>query len=283
MSKLNKDIYQQICHETAKRVTERYSTSFSRSILFFSKEIRQEIYNIYGFVRFADEIVDTFHEYDKEKMLGDFIAEYHHALKIGHSMNPIIHAFIGTKKKFDIPDAMADAFLDSMKMDLGLIENLNQEEYNRYIYGSAEVVGLMCLKVFVGGNDAEYEKLKPYAQAFGAALQKINFLRDISADYHQLNRTYFPNIDFKNFTEEEKLAIEEDIAHDFDMALKGIKMLPKNSMVAVYLAYRYYKKLFLEIKKTRHSQLFNTRIRVSSYDKSILFMKVYLRGSFNIL
>ncbi|MGZ5285147.1 MAG: phytoene/squalene synthase family protein, partial [Kaistella sp.] len=178
----NLEIFNKVCGQSSKLVTEQYSTSFSRASTLFQPEIRQHIYNIYGFVRFADEIVDTFHDFDKAKLMDEFEQNYRSALENGISLNPILHSFCVTQKEKNIPQHLVDAFLHSMKMDLGDIKNFNDEKYNEYIYGSAEVVGLMCLKVFVDGNVAEYEKLKPYAQSLGAAFQKINFLRDISAD-----------------------------------------------------------------------------------------------------
>lgn len=279
----NRIIYENICHLSSKMVTKKYSTSFYKSIQFFPKEMRKDIYNIYGFVRFADEIVDTFHEFDKRFLLKDFYENYKIALEKGISMNPVLHSFCATKKKYHIPDDLVEAFLYSMEMDLGDIKYLNDEQYKQYIYGSAEVVGLMCLKVFTEGNETEYEILKPYAQAFGAALQKINFLRDVSEDFTRLNRTYFPNIDFLRFSEKDKIQIERDIEQDLDVAYRGIKKLPVKSKFAVYLGYRYYGRLFRRIQKTNHQTLFTQRISVSRYEKSLLFIKVFVRQQFHIM
>lgn len=268
----NFQIFNHVSGLTSKMVTEKYSTSFSRASTLFQKEIRQHVYNIYGFVRFADEIVDTFHDYDKAHLLHEFERSYRDALEKGISLNPILQSFCETQKANNISQDLVDAFLHSMKMDLGDIKNLNDEKYNEYIYGSAEVVGLMCLKIFVHGNAEEYERLKPYAQSLGAAFQKINFLRDINADFLELNRTYFPNVDFKKFSLKDKLAIEKDIAKDFNHALLGIKMLPMSSRLAVYMAYKYYTNLFKKIKKCKPEMLMQKRISVSNA------RKVYLMG-----
>ncbi|MCF8715646.1 phytoene/squalene synthase family protein [Joostella atrarenae] len=278
----NYKLYQNVCAETSKMVTKKYSTSFSRSIIYLTPEIRENIYNIYGFVRFADEIVDTFYEHDRKILLDRFVEDYHLAYNQGISLNPILQAFCRTQKEYNIPQHLVDAFIESMYMDLGEMKDLNSEEYKNYIYGSAEVVGLMCLNVFLKGNEKEYEALKPYAQSFGAALQKVNFLRDISADFHQLNRTYFPNVDFNCFTLEDKIKIEEDIKKDFHEAMKGIKKLPLSSRFAVYLAYLYYTSLFKKIKKTDSELLFKKRIRVNNFEKVMLFSRIYIQKSLKI-
>lgn len=269
MSNLN--IFNSISEQTSKLITEKYSTSFSSASKLFKPEIRQHIYNIYGFVRFADEIVDTFHDFDKEKIMTEFERNYREALQNGISLNPVLHSFCKTQKEKNIPQNLVDAFLHSMKMDLGEIKNLNDEKYKEYIYGSAEVVGLMCLKVFVNGNAEEYNKLKPFAQSLGAAFQKINFLRDISADFNGLHRTYFPGVDFQNFSAADKSVIEKDIAADFQNALIGIRKLPLSSRLAVFMAYRYYLNLFHKIRKCTPDKLLTKRIRVSNIRKLYLF------------
>ena len=276
-------IYQDVCSSTSQMVTERYSTSFSRASTLFHAEIRQHIYNIYGFVRLADEIVDTFHDYDKSRLLQEFEDSYKAARENGISLNPILNSFCRTQREKNIPQHLVDSFLHSMRMDLGKIKNLNDERYNEYIYGSAEVVGLMCLKVFVDGNDAEYERLKPYAQSLGAAFQKINFLRDISADFNDLDRTYFPNIDFKNFSAADKAEIEQDIARDFAHAKKGITQLPISSKIAVFMAYKYYFNLFKKIRRTKAEQLMQKRIRVSNARKIYLFGEMIVNKNLNLL
>lgn len=279
----NFQIFNQISGMTSKLVTEKYSTSFSRASTLFKPEIRQHIYNIYGFVRFADEIVDTFHDFDKAKLLDEFEKNYRDALVQGISLNPILHSFCETQKANQIPQDLVDAFLHSMRMDLGEIKNLNDAKYNEYIYGSAEVVGLMCLKVFVNGHQEEYEKLKPYAQSLGAAFQKINFLRDIRADFYVLNRMYFPKVDFMKFSEADKKSIEADIAEDFRVALIGIKMLPMNSKLAVFMAYKYYINLFKKIKKCRAEVLMTKRIRVSNARKVYLMFETILSKNLSLV
>ncbi len=279
----NLEIFNSFCGQSSKMVTQKYSTSFYRASSLFQPEIRQHIYNIYGFVRLADEIVDTFHDYDKVKLLDEFERNYKSAQENCISLNPILHSFCVTQKEKKIPQHLVDAFLHSMKMDLGDIKDLNDEKYNEYIYGSAEVVGLMCLKVFVDGDIAEYEKLKPYAQSLGAAFQKINFLRDISADFTDLNRTYFPNVDFNNFSVDDKSAIEMDIASDFAHAKIGIKMLPISCKLAVYMAYKYYFNLFKKIRKTEPELLLTKRIRVSNARKLYLMGEMILNKNLNLL
>lgn len=279
----NLEIFNSFCGQSSKMVTQKYSTSFYRASSLFQPEIRQHIYNIYGFVRLADEIVDTFHDYDKVKLMDEFENNYKSAQENCISLNPILHSFCLTQKEKKIPQHLVDAFLHSMKMDLGDIKNLNDEKYNEYIYGSAEVVGLMCLKVFVDGDIAEYEKLKPYAQSLGAAFQKINFLRDISADFIDLNRVYFPNVDFNNFSVDDKSAIERDIANDFAHAKIGIKMLPISCKLAVYMAYKYYFNLFKKIRKTKPELLLTKRIRVSNARKIYLMGEMILNKNLNLL
>ena len=279
----NLEIFDKVCGLSSKMVTERYSTSFARASTLFQPEIRQHIYNIYGFVRFADEIVDTFHGYDKAKLMAEFETSYRVALEHGISLNPILHSFCRTQREKNIPQHLVDSFLHSMKMDLADIKDLTDEKYNEYIYGSAEVVGLMCLKVFLNGNVEEYEKLKPYAQSLGAAFQKINFLRDISADFNDLNRTYFPNVDFQKFSIADKKEIEEDIAADFAHAIKGIRMLPISSRIAVFMAYKYYNNLLKKIRKAQPAQLLTQRIRVSNARKVYLFGEMMINKNFNLV
>ncbi|MBA5246218.1 phytoene/squalene synthase family protein [Marnyiella aurantia] len=279
----NLDIFHAVCGLSSKMVTEKYSTSFARASTLFKPEIRQHIYNIYGFVRFADEIVDTFHGYDKAQLLDEFENSYSSGISKGISLNPILHSFIRTQQEKNIPQHLVDSFLASMRMDLGEIRDLNDYKYNEYIYGSAEVVGLMCLKVFVDGNDEEYEKMKPYAQSLGAAFQKINFLRDIAPDYNDLNRTYFPEVDFRKFSLADKNKIEADIAKDFAHAFVGIKMLPISSRIAVFMAYKYYMNLFRKIRNTEPDMLLTKRIRVSNARKLYLFGEMMLNKNLNLV
>lgn len=277
------NLHNQVSNDCSKLVTKSYSSSFSRAILLFPPEIREAIYNIYGFVRFADEIVDTFHDYPKKDLLDDFMRQYFDAKEKGISLNPILHSFVQTIKKYDIDQELVDAFISSMYKDLGDIKYENKEDYDAYIYGSAEVVGLMCLKVFVDGNQEDYQKLEPYAKRLGAAFQKINFLRDIRADFYVLNRTYFPKVNFLHFSEEDKKAIEDDIAEDFREALIGIKMLPMKSRLAVFMAYKYYTNLFKKIKKCRAEVLMTKRIRVSNARKVYLLMEMILSKNLNLV
>lgn len=279
----NEELFDDVCGLTSKMVTQKYSTSFSWASKLFKPEIRQHIYNIYGFVRFADEIVDTFHQFDKVKLMDMFEHEYRASVENGISLNPIINSFCKTQREKHIPQHLVDAFLHSMKMDLGEIKNFNDEKYNEYIYGSAEVVGLMCLQVFLNGDEQEYERLKPYAQSLGSAFQKINFLRDMSADFNELGRTYFPQVNFSHFTKSDKLVIENDIANDFRNALVGIKLLPISSRLAVYMAYKYYMSLFDKIKQCEAEVLITKRIRVSNFRKAFLFGEMFLFKNVNLV
>lgn len=279
----NLEIFNSFCGLSSKMVTQKYSTSFYKASSLFKPEIRQHIYNIYGFVRLADEIVDTFHDYDKVGLMVDFETNYQSAREKRISLNPILHSFCITQREKNIPQHLVDAFLHSMKMDLGEIRDLNDEKYKEYIYGSAEVVGLMCLQVFVDGKSEEYEKLKPFAKSLGAAFQKINFLRDINSDFTDLNRTYFPGVDFTNFSLADKMKIEEDIAKDFSHAKIGITMLPISSKLAVFMAYKYYFNLFKKIRKTEPQLLLTKRIRVSNARKMYLMGEMILNKNLNLL
>ena len=278
-----KKIFDSVSNDCSKIVTESYSTSFSLATKMLHNSIRKDIYNIYGFVRFADEIVDTFHDYDKKELLNRFIDELNFSLKNKISTNPILNSFQYTVNKYKIDYELIDSFLKSMKMDLKKIKYNSEKEYKEYIYGSADVVGLMCLKVFVNGNEDSYKKLKPNAMALGSAFQKVNFLRDLNADYHDLNRTYFPNLDFKNFDEQSKMLIMKDIESDFKKALKGIYELPNNSKFGVYAAYKYYKRLLIKLKKTSYMKIKNERVRVPNYQKVDVLARSYVRYRLNIL
>jgi len=245
-------------------------------------DLRMPVYDIYGFVRFADEIVDTFHEFDKQSLLAQFKKETYEAIERGISLNPILHSFQITVNKFNIDHALIEAFFNSMEMDLSE-KQYDAECYSTYIYGSAEVVGLMCLYVFCNGDKVEYEKLRPSAQSLGAAFQKINFLRDLKADHEQLNRTYFPGVNFKKFTEEDKRIIEEDIATDLKKAYEGILMLPVKARFGVYVAYKYYRTLFRKIQQAQPQLLLENRVRISNTFKAVILLKAGLRSSFNSL
>ena len=278
-----KSIFDKVSADCSKNVTNSYSTSFSLATKMLSKSIRQDIYNIYGFVRFADEIVDTFHDYDKKELLNRFIDELNFSLKNKISTNPILNSFQYTVNKYKIDYGLIDSFLKSMKMDLKKIKYNSEKEYKEYIYGSADVVGLMCLKVFVSGDEETFKKLKPSAMALGSAFQKVNFLRDLNADFHELNRTYFPNLDFKAFDDQSKMLIMEDIENDFRKALKGIYELPNNSKFGVYAAYKYYRRLLVKLKRTSYMKIKNERVRVPNYQKVDVLARSYVRYRLNIL
>ncbi|MFC4262682.1 phytoene/squalene synthase family protein [Ferruginibacter yonginensis] len=275
-------LFHQVSHECSKLTTKRYSTSFSSAINMLHPSLRQPVFDIYGFVRFADEIVDTFHDYDKAALLTKFKQETYDAIETKISLNPILNSFQITVNKYNIDKALIEAFFNSMEMDLSNV-SYDEAGYNTYIYGSAEVVGLMCLYVFCEGDETAYNKLKPTAQSLGAAFQKINFLRDVKADNEQLNRTYFPGINFNHFTAADKAAIEKDIANDFAHAFEGILILPAKARFGVYLAYKYYISLFKKIKKSSPSLLLQNRIRVSDTFKTIIYLKASLRNSLNTL
>jgi len=277
-----KALFDQISQEMSELTTKRYSTSFSLGISFLDKEIQKPIYAIYGFVRFADEIVDTFHGYDKEKLLADFKVQTYEAIAAGISLNPILNSFQWAVNRYQIPAELIDTFLDSMEMDLQK-QTYDQGKYETYILGSAEVVGLMCLKVFVEGDQDQYEQLKPYAMKLGAAFQKINFLRDLKADYQELGRTYFPGINLAQFNNAIKKEIEADIALDFQMGYEGILLLPRTARFGVYMAYKYYFKLFKKIKSTPAEMVLNERIRIPNYRKMRILLTSYVRHNLNLL
>ncbi|MDZ4678837.1 MAG: phytoene/squalene synthase family protein [Saprospiraceae bacterium] len=275
-------LFHRTCADCSRLITRRYSTSFSLGIRLFDQRLREPIYGIYGFVRFADEIVDTFHDYPKVQLFERFRQDTWRALDEGISLNPVLHAFQHVVRKYSIERALIEAFLDSMEMDL-TESTYDPEGYNEYIYGSAEVVGLMCLRVFCEGNDAEYHKLKAPARRLGAAFQKINFLRDIKSDHEERGRVYFPGVDFSRFTQEDKWRIETDIKQDFDAALEGIRMLPKGARLGVYLAYKYYTHLFLKIKSAPPQRVAQERFRLSSKRKVYLLCSSALRHQLGAL
>jgi phytoene/squalene synthetase len=277
-----KNIFDQLSYDISKKTTRRYSTSFSLGIRFLAKELRKPIYNIYGFVRFADEIVDSFHGYNKEKLLAQFKKDTHQAIEDGVSLNPILNSFQETVNKYQIPVDLIDTFLKSMEMDLDSFVH-DQNSYEEYILGSAEVVGLMCLKVFVKGNETEYQRLKPQAMKLGSAFQKINFLRDLQADYKELGRTYFPGVDLNEFNNVVKKQIEADIEVDFAEGYRGILQLPKNARFGTYMAYIYYYKLFKKIKDTPAEIILNERVRIPDNKKYRLFISSYIKHTFNLV
>jgi phytoene/squalene synthetase len=277
-----KALFDTLSFSTSKMVTRAYSTSFSLGIRFLAKNFQDPIYAIYGFVRFADEIVDTFHNYNKRALLNDFKIETYKAIEQGISLNPVLNAFQQVVNQYKIDHELIDTFLFSMEMDLQ-DQQYDQSLYEKYILGSAEVVGLMCLKVFVDGNEEQYQKLKPYAMKLGSAFQKINFLRDYKADTEHLGRIYFPQLQFAVMDEETKQAIEADIAADFVIGFEGIKLLPKDVRFGVYVAYIYYSNLLNKIKSIPPQQIMEKRVRIPNNEKYALFFGSYLRHSFNLL
>tara|TARA_B100001115_G_scaffold184107_1_gene185162 strand:+ start:952 stop:1791 length:840 start_codon:yes stop_codon:yes gene_type:complete len=278
-----KALFDRISYRTSAMVTKKYSTSFSLGILFLDRSLHQHIYAIYGFVRFADEIVDTFHDYDKKALLDDFKVQCHKAIDQGISLNPILNSFQHTVNRFNIDRELIDTFLKSMEMDLDLSKVQSEEEYEEYILGSAEVVGLMCLKVFCYGDQEQYDRLRWNAMKLGSAFQKINFLRDLNADYQQLGRVYFPGVNMQVFDDQVKREIEEDIEKDFKAGYEGIIALPKQARFGVYVAYMYYYRLFLKIKATPSNTILNQRVRIPNHNKYRLLVSSYLKHSFNIL
>ena len=278
-----KKIFDEVSEMCSKTVTESYSTSFSLATRMLSTSIRQDIYNIYGFVRFADEIVDSFHEYNKEELLDNFEKELTYSITNKISLNPILNSFQKTLLKYDIDIKLVNSFLKSMRWDLDKKVYLNKQEFDEYIYGSADVVGLMCLKVFVSGDQDKFNQLKPYAMSLGSAFQKVNFLRDLKADHESLNRSYFPNLNIDKFDEESKQFILNEIDRDFSNALKGILLLPSSARFGVYTAYKYYLKLLNKLRKTDPLKIKNSRIRVPNYQKINVLARSYIRYRLNIL
>lgn len=278
-----KKIFDDVSFQCSKMVTKSYSTSFSLAVYMLSPSIRPAIYSIYGFVRFADEIVDSFHGYDKQDLINDFENEYYKAYKNNISLNPILNSFQQTVKKYNITDDLVQAFLKSMKLDLVKLNYNNTEEYEEYIYGSADVVGLMCLKVFVNGDEERYNALKTEAMRLGSAFQKVNFLRDLKDDNLILNRNYFPGINFNTFNEENKLDIINEIENDFKIAYQGIIKLPLEAKFGVYTAFVYYKKLLKKLENTPSHKIGTTRIRVSNYSKASLLAQSFVSYKLNLV
>mgnify|MGYP000247624998 CR=1 FL=1 len=279
-----KALFDTVSYDCSKLVTKQYSTSFSLAVNLLSPKIRKDIYNIYGFVRFADEIVDSFHNYDKEMLMNNFEKDYYLALEQGISLNPILNSFQQTVRKYEIPDEMVQAFLNSMKADLHKTTYKTKAEYDAYIYGSADVVGLMCLKVFVDGDDKRFNELKDAAMRLGSAFQKVNFLRDLKDDYEVLNRSYFPNIDLGELNADSKQLIIKEIEEDFDFAFKnGILKLPMEAKFGVYMAYRYYKRLLKKLKRVPSEKIMDTRIRISNPMKINLLARSYVKYKLNII
>ena len=278
-----KNIFDEVSYSCSEKVTKTYSTSFSLASRLLSENIRKDIYNIYGFVRFADEIVDSFHDYNKSELFNDFEIDLEKAIRNKIHLNPILNSFQHTFHKYKIDKDLVNAFMKSMRMDLTKKKYNTVEEYKEYIYGSADVVGLMCLKVFVQGNDKLYTKLKKNAMKLGSAFQKVNFLRDLKADKEDLNRTYFPNTKFEKLNESEKNEIINDIEDDFKIGLEGIKELPLDAKFGVFMAYRYYNQLLKKLKKTPATEIINRRIRVPNLKKIELLTRSYVKYQLNLL
>ncbi|MCF4102491.1 phytoene/squalene synthase family protein [Gillisia sp. M10.2A] len=278
-----KSIFDTVSKACSKTVTQAYSTSFSLATKMLAPSIRQDIYNIYGFVRFADEIVDSFHGYNKEELLEDFSNDLYKAIDNKISLNPILNSFQETVHNYGIEKSLYDAFLKSMKLDLHKSVYLTQQEYKEYIYGSADVVGLMCLKVFVNGDQNRYDDLKESAMHLGSAFQKVNFLRDLKADFEDLSRSYFPNTNLNALDETSKQRIIKEIEADFHEGLKGISKLPVEAKFGVYTAYIYYYKLLHKLKKTPSLEIKNKRISVPNYQKAGLLAKSYISYRLNLI
>jgi len=278
-----KKIFDEVSNDCSKIVTKTYSTSFSLATKMLSKSIRQHIYNIYGFVRFADEIVDSFHDYDKAVLFEDFSTDLEKSIKNKIHLNPILNSFQATYHKFNIDKDLVDSFMSSMEKDLHKKKYMTNQEYEEYIYGSADVVGLMCLKVFVNGDSEKYEELKSFAMSLGSAFQKVNFLRDLKDDFEILNRTYFPDTDLNELNEDSKIKIINEIEADFKEGLNGIKKLPIEAKFGVFMAYRYYSQLLKKLKKTPALEIKNTRIRVPNYKKFELLTRSYVKYQLNLL
>lgn len=277
------ELYNVISFKTSRLITKNYSTSFSIAVSTLPHEMRKSIYSIYGFVRLADEIVDSFDNFDQNTLLCDFENDYYKALNQGISMNPVLQSFVITVKKYQLPCELVDSFLKSMKADLTKQVYKNNTELDNYIHGSANVVGLMCLLVFLNGDKARYEELKEPAMKLGAAFQKVNFLRDLRADTQGLNRLYFPDVDMDTFSEETKQTLIESIEADFNEAEKGIKELPGKSKLAVFIAFTYYKKLLQKLKNTPANKIVTTRIRVQDSTKFVLLGKAYMKYKLNTI
>lgn len=277
-----KSLYDSVSYDLSSHLTKSYSTSFSMAILLMPKQLRQKIYAIYGFVRIADEIVDTFHGYDQAHMLKEFTQETYTAIERKISTNPVLHCFQEVVNEYNIDHKLIDAFLHSMEMDLEK-RDYDQGLYEEYIYGSAEVVGLMCLKVFLNGDNEEYDRLEPFAKHLGAAFQKVNFLRDMKHDFQNLERIYFPGVEMESFSRDQLEKIYKDIQYDFDQAYIGVEQLPKSARCAVYLAYKYYLRLFKKIKKMDVQKAFDQRIRIPNAIKFRILCSSYLRNKLNVI
>lgn len=275
-----KSLFDNLSAEVSKMTTRAYSTSFSWGISLLNPRLRNAVYSVYGFVRLADEIVDSFHGYDKKQLLSQFKKDTHEAIERRISLNPILNSFQQAVHQYNIGHDLVNTFLQSMEMDLQKME-FTSETYEQYILGSAEVVGLMCLHIFTEGDQEKYDQLKPHAMKLGAAFQKVNFLRDMKDDYHVLGRSYFPNVDISEFTYHAKEQIEQEIEHDFKIALEGIKKLPESSKAGVYLAYLYYQSLFNKIKRLPPRRVLSERVRINNGTKFGLMLNCMVQNKLN--
>jgi 15-cis-phytoene synthase len=275
-------LFHSVSERCSRDTAEQYSTSFFSAIKLLHKDLRQPVFNIYGFVRFADEIVDSFHDFDKALLLAQFKQETFAAIERGLSLNPILNSFQKTVNEYGIDSHLIKAFFNSMEMDLDK-NAYNYEGYREYIYGSAEVVGLMCLYIFCEGNTEKYEKLKKPARSLGAAFQKVNFLRDLKADYNDLQRVYFPGCDFENFTDSGKRKIEEEIQQDFNNAFSGILHLPIKARFGVYVAHKYYLSLFKKIRRVKPARILEERIRIPNYSKALIIIRAGVKNQLNLI
>jgi phytoene/squalene synthetase len=276
------ELFERSAWQSSKGITHLYSTSFGKGIQALDVSLRNPVYGIYGFVRFADEIVDTFYQFDQRLLMEEFIRETYLAIDRKISLNPVLHAFQSVVNEYGIEKELIDAFFTSMKMDLDQ-KQYEAENYRQYIYGSAEVVGLMCLRVFTRNSQSLYDELKPFARRLGAAFQKVNFLRDVQSDFLDRGRVYFPGVDFGSFDREMKSKIEEDIAADFEVAYVGILKLPREARAGVYLAYKYYRALFRQIQKVEPARILKERIRVGDNKKLLLMAESYFRIRLNLV
>ena len=278
-----KSLFDTVSYKCSEEVTSKYSTSFYFTSRLLGFSIRPDIFNIYGFVRFADEIVDSFHGYDKEYLLDKFEKDVYEAIDLEISLNPILNSFQHTVNKYEIDRDLIQAFLDSMRMDLHKNNYHLQSEYEQYIYGSADVVGLMCLMVFVKGDKKKFEELKEPAMRLGSAFQKVNFLRDLKDDTQDLNRSYFPGVDFNSFNQEDKEKIILEIEKDFEVAYEGIIKLPSEARLGVYTAYVFYKRLLMKLKKTKISSIMESRIRIPNHSKFLLVARSFVSNKLNLI
>lgn len=276
------DTFHKVSHQCSEITTRKYSTSFSSAIRLLHRDLRQPVYNIYGFVRFADEIVDTFHDFDKEELLASFKKETYEAISRGINLNPVLNSFQQTVNQYHIHHDLIEAFFHSMEMDLHK-KTYDKHNFNEYVYGSAEVVGLMCLCVFCDGKKELFDKLKNPARSLGAAFQKVNFLRDIRADYNGLSRMYFPGCDFNNFTDTDKLKIEQEIEEDFKNAYEGILQLPLKARFGVYVAYKYYFSLFKKIRKMKPALVLQARVRIPNYHKMMILLRAGVKNHMGLI